>query len=117
MQSACEEPKTCPMCSAPLAVGGGVSMDHMRSRDPDIADVRSKVYVPCSAHTRIHLSSRPSMDGLSGMVTARCSGAGLVMARFSQTTTAPGESVYRPGPVDLSLIHISEPTRQAEISY
>src|ERR1035437_5152239 len=91
------------MCSAPRAVGGGVSMDHMRSRDPDIADVRSKVYVPCSPHTRIHLSSRPSMDGLSGMVTARCRGSGFVMARFSQSAMAPGESVFRPGPVDSRL--------------
>src|SRR5674476_224265 len=66
------------MWSAPLAVGGGVSMDQICAR----VLLRSQVSVPCSAHTRIHLSSRPSMDGLSGMVTARCSGAGLVMAQI-----------------------------------
>src|SRR5450631_1972604 len=36
------------------------------------------------------------MEGLSGMVTARWGEAGLVMARFSQTPTAPGESVLSP---------------------
>src|SRR5450759_2152918 len=77
------------MCSAPLAVGGGVSMDQICSR----VLLRSKVYVPCSAHACAHLSSSPSMDGLSGMLTACCWEEGWVMARSSQTAVAPHESV------------------------
>src|SRR5664279_1827414 len=98
------------MCSAPLAVGGGVSMDQICARSL----VRSKVYVPCSAQTRIHLSSRPSTDGLSGMFTARCSGAGLVMGRFSQTATAPGESVFQLGPLDFTVLAL---TRRSPASF
>src|SRR5665811_1359696 len=89
------------MCSAPRAVVVGVSIAHICSRVPDIADVRSKVSPPCSAHTRIHLSSRPSMDGLSGMVTARCSGAGLVMAQILPDVDGAGRIGFPAGAVDV----------------
>src|SRR6186713_2067016 len=48
--------KTCPMCSSPDTVGGGVSIAYTSAR----ALLRSNVYVPSSCQRRAHLSSRPS---------------------------------------------------------
>src|SRR5256885_7939089 len=62
MKSVCVYEKTCPMCSDPLTVGGGVSIEKIPGRDW----VRSKRYVPASCQRAFHLSSSPSSAGLSG---------------------------------------------------
>src|SRR5512134_2818183 len=62
MASVCVYEKTCPTCSEPLTVGGGVSMENTSSRGRD----RSNRYTPLASHRAAHLSSRPSSAGLSG---------------------------------------------------
>src|SRR3954471_21658231 len=54
--------KTCPMCSSPDTVGGGVSIAYTSERSFE----RSNAYMPSSCQRRAHLSSRPSSDGRSG---------------------------------------------------
>src|SRR3954468_21150598 len=60
--SVCVYEKTCPMCSSPDTVGGGVSIAYTFERSFE----RSNVYVPSSCQRRAHVSSRPSSDGRSG---------------------------------------------------
>src|SRR3954470_8519017 len=55
---------TCPTCSDPLTVGGGVSIAYTWSRVFD----RSNAYVPSASHRAAHLSSSPSRLGFSGTV-------------------------------------------------
>ena len=50
------------MCSDPLTVGGGVSIEKTSARSRE----RSKRYVPSDSHRRAHRSPRPSRLGLSG---------------------------------------------------
>src|SRR6201996_4674201 len=73
--------KTCPTCSDPLAVSGGVSMENTSDRSVDLGNR----YSPASSHTRAHLTSVPSNDGRSGM-----------WGGVSGTGSAP-----RPGPIHL----------------
>jgi hypothetical protein len=60
--SVCVNEKTCPICSSPDTVGGGVSIAYTSERSFE----RSNAYVPSSCQRRDHLSSRPSSDGRSG---------------------------------------------------
>ncbi len=55
---------TCPTCSDPLTVGGGVSIENTSARSDDFGNR----YSPASSHTRAHLTSIPSSDGRSGTV-------------------------------------------------
>src|SRR5437016_2209416 len=63
MTSVCVKENTWPTCSDPLTVGGGVSIAKTAER----GCVRSKRYTPASSHRAIHLSSRPSRAGFSGV--------------------------------------------------
>src|SRR5690242_17974574 len=62
MTSVCVYENTCPTCSDPLTVGGGVSIEYTSARGRD----RSNSYTPSAAHRSIHLCSSPSRAGLSG---------------------------------------------------
>ena len=70
--------QTCPMCSAPLTVSGGVSMEKTASRGA----AESNLYYAASSHRRDHFSSIPSSDGLSGigLACARAAKAGAAAA-------------------------------------
>src|SRR5688572_18267438 len=66
---------TCPTCSDPLTVGGGVSIEYTSLRGRD----RSNRYTPPLSHCAIHLASRPSRAGLSG--SRRRAGSSAVNGR------------------------------------
>ncbi len=54
--------KTCPICSDPLTVSGGVSIEYTWS----LVALRSKRKVPASSQRAPHFSSSPARVGLSG---------------------------------------------------
>src|SRR4051794_11984545 len=74
--------QTCPMCSAPLTVGGGVSIEYTSARVFE----RSNRNVAAASHREAHFSSSPSRLGFSGMcapamVDDEISGAGCPLLR------------------------------------
>src|SRR5260221_13166060 len=57
--------KTCPTCSEPLTVSGGVSMEYTFSRGRE----RSNRYTPSASHRADQRCSSPSRPGRSGIAS------------------------------------------------
>src|SRR3712207_1528487 len=100
------------MCSAPLDVGGGVSIEKIWSR----VFVRSKRKVPSRCQTASHFFSRPSSDGFSGTSGMGRNGTVAAVLRLHDTASNqvrelalrdPGKlSLYVCGPTVYDVPHI-----------
>src|ERR1700728_618370 len=81
------------MCSEPLMVGGGVSIEYTSPRGAE----RSKAYTPESCHEVSHFRSRPASDGFSGIIAMAATIGPPVVSVQSDTGAVTAQDPQRTG--------------------